>query len=287
MGMRVMPTIPKKVVDRFVHELGRFQKVLQSAKDRDINESDTVVIVTDMLSYVFGFDKYSEITSEYAIRGTYCDLAVKVDGAPKYLIEVKAIGTNLKDNHLKQAVDYGANKGIDWVVLTNGVNWEIHKIKFERPIANELVCSVNMLELNARKAGDHEKLFLLCKEGLSKAAIEEFHQHQQSVNRFVIGALLFTDPVLDVIRRELRRLTPELRVDTEEIEKLLRGEVIKRDVIDCENAEQARGLIRKVAQRALRVTNKAAKTVSNPEAVAGDGEAVLDSGTDSGEAREA
>lgn len=257
-----MPAIPKKVSERFVHELGRFQKVLQSAKDRDINESDTVVIITDMLSYIFGFDKYSEITSEFAIRGTYCDLAVKIEGVAKYLIEVKAIGTNLKDNHLKQAVDYGANKGIDWVVLTNGVNWEIHKIKFERPIANELVCSINMLELNSRKAADHEKLFLLCKEGLSKAAIEEFHQHQQSVNRFVVGALLFTDPVLDVIRRELRRLTPEVRVDTEEIDKLLRGEVVKRDVIDCENAEQARNLIKKAAQRALRNTAKTQKAAS-------------------------
>ncbi len=257
-----MATIPKKVGERFIHELGRFQKVLQSAKDRDINESDTVVIITDMLSYVFGFDKYSEITSEFAIRGTYCDLAVKIEGIPKYLIEVKAIGTNLKDNHLKQAVDYGANKGIDWVVLTNGVNWEIHKIKFERPIANELVCSINMLELNPRKATDHEKLFLLCKEGLSKAAIEEFHQHQQSVNRFVVGALLFTVPVLDVIRRELKRLTPEVRVDTEEIDKLLRGEVVKRDVIDCENAEQARNLIKKAAQRALRNTSKAQKAGS-------------------------
>lgn len=257
-----MAAIPKKVTERFVHELGRFQKVLQSAKDRDINESDTVVIITDMLSYVFGFDKYSEITSEFSIRGTFCDLAVKVDGDPKYLIEVKAVGINLKDNHLKQAVDYGANKGIDWVVLTNGINWEIHKIKFERPIGNELVCSINMLELNPRKASDHDKLFLLCKEGLSKAAIEEFHQHQQSVNRFVVGALLFTDPVLDVIRRELRRIAPEVRVDTDEIEKVLRSEVVKRDVIDCENAEQARGMIKKAAQRALRNMTKPAKAVT-------------------------
>jgi hypothetical protein len=28
---------------------------------------------------VFGFDKYSEITSEQAIRGTFCDLAVPLE----------------------------------------------------------------------------------------------------------------------------------------------------------------------------------------------------------------
>jgi hypothetical protein len=254
-----MPKIPKKVLDRLNAEVGRFQKVLLAAKDRDINESDTVVIITDMLSYVFGFEKYSEITSEFAIRGTYCDLAVKIEGVLKYLCEVKAIGTTLKENHLKQAVDYGANKGTDWVVLTNGINWEIHKIKFDRPLSNELVCSINMLEVNPKKESDQEKLFLLCKEGLSKAAIEEFHQHQQSVNRFVVGAILFTSPILDVIRRELRRITPEVRVDTEEIEKLLREEVVKRDVIDGEYAEQTKKMIKKNAQRVLRNTSKDSK----------------------------
>jgi hypothetical protein len=40
-----------------------------------------------MLAGVFGYDKYSEVTSEFAIRGTYCDLAIKIDGALKTLIE--------------------------------------------------------------------------------------------------------------------------------------------------------------------------------------------------------
>jgi predicted type IV restriction endonuclease len=88
-----------------------------------VNESDTVIIVTDMLCYVFGYDKYSEITSEFAVKGTYCDLATKIDGKVECLIEVKAAGLDLKENHTKQAVDYAANMGVDWVVLTNGCTW--------------------------------------------------------------------------------------------------------------------------------------------------------------------
>jgi hypothetical protein len=45
------------------------------------------------------YHKYSEITSEYAIRGTYCDLAIVSEkGATKkyrFLIEVKAISVTL------------------------------------------------------------------------------------------------------------------------------------------------------------------------------------------------
>ena len=58
----------------------QFQPILTFAKARDINESDNVVIGTDLTSPMFGCDKYSEITSEHMIRGTFCDLAVKLDG---------------------------------------------------------------------------------------------------------------------------------------------------------------------------------------------------------------
>jgi len=63
-----------------------------------------------MLADVFGFDKYSEITSEYVIRGTFVDLANKLDGMLQVLIEVKAIGLELKVSFVKQAVDYAANQ---------------------------------------------------------------------------------------------------------------------------------------------------------------------------------
>ena len=51
-----MVTIPKKVRDRLVKQIPRFQKILANAKNRDIHESDTVTIVVDMLENVFGFE---------------------------------------------------------------------------------------------------------------------------------------------------------------------------------------------------------------------------------------
>jgi len=83
-----------------------------------------------MLSEIFGYDKYSEITSEFSIRSTYCDLATKLNGKLELLIEVKAIGLELKDTYVKQAVDYAANQGVDFVVLTNGLLWKAFKVTF-------------------------------------------------------------------------------------------------------------------------------------------------------------
>ena len=247
-----MASIPKKVLDRFNSQVGRFQKILQAAKDRDINEADTVLIVTDIIADLFGFEKYIEITSEFAIRSTYCDLAIRTDGAVKYLVEVKAIGLALKDPHLRQALDYGANHGIEWIVLTNGIRWQIHKILFEKPIASEAVCTFDLLALSPRKKEDQETLFLLCKEGLNKAAIEEFHEHRQIVNRFILASILLSSPVLEVARREMKRLSPGIPVDLAEIESILKNDVLKREVQDCEEAARATSLIRRAATRALR-----------------------------------
>jgi len=119
-----MATVPSRAAERIASNLKKFQPIVQSAKQRDVNESDTVIIVTDMLSELFGYEKYGDITSEIAVRGTYCDLATKLDGHVQCLIEVKAAGTELKESHTKQAVDYAANQGVDWVVLTNAVQWK-------------------------------------------------------------------------------------------------------------------------------------------------------------------
>ncbi len=59
-----MVQVPVRVADRLTAGIKRFQPILSSAKSRDVNESDTVILVTDMLSEIFGYDKYSEITSE-------------------------------------------------------------------------------------------------------------------------------------------------------------------------------------------------------------------------------
>lgn len=240
-----MAKLPKRITERFSKRVSKFQNILRIAKDRDVNEADTVSIVTDILADVFGYDKYLEVTSEFAIRGTYCDLAIKVEEKVQFLIEVKAIGINLKENHLKQAIDYAANHGVQWVILTNGAIWKIYKMRFEQPINYDLVCTFNFTEINLKKEEDKKKLFIICREGLSKAAREDFHEKVQSVNRFVIGAIVQNDVVVNVIRRELRKMSVGIKVDNADVTKLLTEEVLKREVIEGEKAAKAQKEVRR------------------------------------------
>ena len=70
------------------------------------------------------------------------------------LIEVKAIGIDLKEPHVKQAVDYAANQGVDWVLLTNGTCWRVCNVGFGKPITQELVVDIDFPSLNARLDAD-------------------------------------------------------------------------------------------------------------------------------------
>lgn len=246
-----MASIPKRVLERFAKEIKVYQKVLRNAKVRDVNESDTVLIITDMLANIFGYDKWTEVTSEYAIKGTFCDLAVKIDGNVKYLIEAKAIGLELKESHVRQAVGYGAQHGIQWVVLTNGADWQIYRIKFERPVTHELLCTYNFLELNPRKKEDQAILFLLCKEGLSKDVIKDYHDHLMVVNKFVISAILQSEISLKMIRKELRKVSLDTRVETDEISAILTGDVLKREVVEGEDIKSALARVKKAANKKL------------------------------------
>ena len=261
-----MAHLTSKVASRIASGLKRFQPILDGARARDINESDTVVIVTDLLQYVFGYDKYSEITSEYSIRSTYCDLAVKVEGRLALLIEVKAIGLDLKDSHVKQAVDYAANQGCEWVVLTNGVLWKAYKIAFAKPIAHDLVLDLNFCALNPKKDDDLELLWLLSKEGLQKSGLADYHAQREALSRFTLAALLQSESVLGLLRRELRRVSPDARITTEEIQAVLAADVLKREVMEGEKAEAARKIVARAAARALRTKASQAAPEQSAEA---------------------
>ena len=252
--------IPKRVSDRLVRSIGKFKEVLQIAKDRDVNEADTVSIIKDVLAEVFGYDKYLDLTSEFAVRSTYCDLAIKVDNSVEFLIEAKAIGLDLKENHLRQAVDYGANKGVPWVILTNGMSWRIYKIRFEQPIGYDMVCEFSFSELDPKDEEHLEKLYIVCKEGLVKDAREEFHEKVLTINRFVLGALILSEDVTAVIRRELRKISDGVLVTPEEIQRVLSTEVLKRDVIEGEDAEKAQTRIRKFYTKLSRRAKSADET---------------------------
>lgn len=252
--------ISKKVTERIVQQLKRYQSVLAEAKNRDINESDTVVIIADMLADIFGYKKYVEITTEFAIRGTYVDLAVKVGQEVRFLIEAKAVGVSLKDFHTKQAVDYGANQGVEFIILTNGIVWQVYKIHFRQPVDKLLIYEVDLLSINSKNTKVIESFGNLSREGFTSSSMAVFCQQQQATSKFTLAAIILCPPMLQAIKRELRRISPSLKIEDDHLKSILYNEVLKREVVESDDAKHAVEFLKKSMKTAAKPKEKAQAT---------------------------
>ena len=247
-----MITVNTKVKERITKGLKKFQPILLKAQSLDVNESDTVTIITDILCEIFGYDKYENITSEFAIKRTYCDLAIKLNNKIPFLIECKAIALDLKDNYIQQATNYASNSGIEWAILTNGISWKVYHLSFGKAIEKELVYEFNLCDLNPKKQSDIELLYYLCIEAFapnSKATIDDLRAQKKVFNRFVIGQVILTDAGIDGIRKCIRKFYPDLKATNEEIYSIVCNEIFKREVIESEQAEEAKKAVAKIERK--------------------------------------
>jgi len=98
------------------------------------------------------------------------------------------------------------------------------------------------------------------KEGFVKGVRDELRNRQDATSRYLLSALILgNDNVLVAIRRELRRVVDVL-VRDDEILKVLRDEVIKRETMDGPEAEAAARRISRIEQRSLHVKASAEAT---------------------------
>ncbi|HEX4533399.1 MAG TPA: type I restriction enzyme HsdR N-terminal domain-containing protein [Rhizomicrobium sp.] len=244
--------IPAKVQARIAQQLKKYQATIADAHKRDINEADTALIVADMLSDVFGYKKVEEITAEHAIKSTFADLAVRVDNGVRFLIEVKAIGIELKEAHVTQVVNYAANLPADWVILTNSVRWQAYKVNFNKPIQGVLVLDIDICASSLKSEEVLDLFGGLSREVFTPDSMTAMFKAKQAMSRYSVAALMLSDPVVAIVRRELRKLADGLNPDLDEIRSIIEEQVIKRELIDNDTDEVklAAKAVKKLARRA-------------------------------------
>ena len=97
--------------------LKRFSKPLAEIVARDANEGDTRLLVTDFLCDGLGYDKFSDLTTEYQVKGEFADYGVRIDGDLVAFVETKRATTKLAAKHLRQVEMYAVNEGVEWMIL--------------------------------------------------------------------------------------------------------------------------------------------------------------------------
>ena len=144
-------------------------------------------------------------------------------------------------------------------------SWRVYKVTFAKPIGQELVIELDFPGLVAKNAKDIESLYLFCKEGWMKSVLGEYHTQKQALSRFCLGAMMLSDPILQVLRRELRRMSPDVRVEVDEIKAVLTNEVLKRDVLEGDKATDARKKVNRASNKQLRAKSEKPKSKADAE----------------------
>ena len=153
---------------------------------------------------MLGYETLSEVKTEYMIKGTYADYVIQIGGKRHFLVEVKALSLNLSSNHLRQSINYGANEGIDFVLLTNGRVFELYKVLFEKPISHELIFSLNLSELSNLKI-IADQLQYLHKDEVFKKGFDVLWDRHSALSPKNLSKLLFSDEVVKFLKKELKK----------------------------------------------------------------------------------
>ena len=138
-------------------KLKKFADVFKAARERNDNESNTVMILVKFFEEVLGYDPLTgEITKEIPVKDRFCDFAVVLGGKtdegkpkPEFLVEGKAAGVkNLNEKHIEQAYNYASRAPVKWILLTNGLEWKFYHLAFDEKsgITPDLVFELNFLE---------------------------------------------------------------------------------------------------------------------------------------------
>lgn len=88
-------------------------------------ENVKIKIVVPLLN-LLGYSTEEDMDFEHHVQNKRVDIALLFDSKPKLLVETKDLDEQL-DNHVNQGLDYAFTKGIEWVILTNGIEIRIYK----------------------------------------------------------------------------------------------------------------------------------------------------------------
>lgn len=218
-----MPKWEAEARERVRAGIRKFARPLKDFVARDVNEADTKFLITDFLCEALGYDKFHEVTAEFAIRGDFADYGLRIDKQLVALIEAKRATTKLSPKHLHQVEDYGVREGVDWLILTNGAQWQVYHLGRVVPIVVDLTIEVDLLgpEHPGKKA---DGLFPITREGMKHGVMDEVWKAKRATSPAAIAKVLTSPAVVTAARKELRRETDYSATD-EEVLGLVRGTI--------------------------------------------------------------
>ena len=145
-------------------------------KHPQMSEANTIATLIEPLLEILGWNTrdLDEVQREYPIPGgkgtERADIALKIRGRPKVLIEAKPAGMDLEDHLAKQPINYAIMGNVDWCVLANGRELRVYNAYWKvEGIEQRLLFKLAINEYGEKR----DKLWLLSKESIISGKLYE------------------------------------------------------------------------------------------------------------------
>lgn len=190
--------------EKFHNTFKSYRRKYVSKKYANLDESGTRIMINSFLTEVLGYAELEEIKTEYRVRGTYADYVIQIDKKQHMVIEVKAMELDLSEKHIRQAVHYGADEGIDWVLLTNGREFSLYRVIFSKPIEYKRVFYYNIADLNEFKKSLNSFEYLT-RKCLVNGNLQKFWKMCQATEPKNLCKYLYSNDVIKFLKRSLKK----------------------------------------------------------------------------------
>lgn len=213
----------------------KYSRIVGQARQRGMNERDTADIVKAMLGDMLGYDPFFDVTAEISVRGQNADYAVLIDRQLHFLLIVKSLSVVPNAAHLLRLSGSSAPPYAQWALLTNADLWSCYRLGVGPDRHAELVFRVSLLDSTSAEEKT-QSFYLACKEGVQEGALQDHWETVRILNPGRLAAMLLSDDVLNLIRRELHR-TANYRIDAQSLFALLARDVLRADALAARNGE--------------------------------------------------
>ncbi|MBU1895094.1 MAG: type I restriction enzyme HsdR N-terminal domain-containing protein [Candidatus Omnitrophica bacterium] len=213
--------MPHPKVDKAVRrKIMDVRQVIQKAEETDCNEAETRRRIERILESLMGYDVLKHLSRERAVRGAgeteYVDFTIQLqegkDAKPEIMVEIKRISVCLAVKHLKQVSSYAINAGCEWILLTNGKEWQLYHVSFGQPPITKLIYSWNILTDEIWLIAD--RFAVISYKNLKKGGLGILWEKTNILHPHSLLQAILSEPSLRIIRRELKKdsevsLSPE------------------------------------------------------------------------------
>ena len=193
----------EKQLDHLDFLIKEYKNKYLSKKDcLELDESSTRIMINSFLSNVLGYLELEDIKTEARISDKYADYLIKLKNKKHFIVEVKSISLDLTEKHFRQALEYAANEGIDWILLTNARQFILYRVLFKKPIASKEVFSINLMEKTKRNT--IRQIFLITKKSVEKNELEEYWNKFKALEPHRLCKIFYDKKIVSYIKRKLK-----------------------------------------------------------------------------------